>query len=586
MIYAAAGVADQKAVDATSIVDAIGAECHARGWRSSKAVVRGLARAAFVEDVVVAFRQRHLPEDAPTPPTVTIKGREHTYQLAGAIVAYNVERGQELDRAPHAFAADHGMWPGAQPTSEVDDLLYLSGVDGTEMTAAELAHAALEEDTVVLVYVLQESTLCSRRRSVVAVDGSPALRREKVFVDALPDARHVSDYLVTQTRGTCYIAAALNVLFSVPALRHFMISVLNTELVAAEIASRGSDGSGGGGAARLLADLEGPFRFEPLRTAMLRLVARHLCGERKVTEPMTHILEAIVRPDKAEELAAGKESGGTLHQALGAMLLALGVPPKSVAIVPHETMLGFQVLERSTIDSVVYVKEAMLGAFHVRDLEGAWLGLHAVTGVFDPSTGRRSIFNPWGCMYDVDWLHGVDWQNEDPWELRSPSCPKVLTIRLADLRNLVFYVALSEEFKRRHARPSHMRPVCFKHVAPRAPFHKLRRFGSSLTDMGADAGRNVAMNWLNVPQSRPAFPAVIPAAYAGATCEPSGQCAFNARGYPTSVPIFTIKTEGAPAATARGGRGARGLKTRARSQFRVRSKARPRPRSRVAARRK
>lgn len=383
-----------------------------------------------------------------------------------------------------------------------------------------------------------------------------------VFIDAVPDARDVRSYLVLQKMETCYIAAVLNVLFSVPALRHFMVALLNAELTAADDRD--------GGAARLLEHLKGPFRVEALRTAMLRLVVHHLCGDRALNEPVTHILEIILRPDAAAKLAESESpGGGKSYLVLGAMLLALGVPDNSVLVtsrrklwtrtVADATRLykhDTPIMPRDTIDGKAYSVEALLANYEVVYFPGRRRPAstpalyHEVTGVINPVTGSRAMFNPWGCMYDVDWLQKsiLSLKGKDGHKLRCSS-------KHASDRHL--YVLVSEDFKRRHARPPKMRPACLLDFTE-GPLPL-----TSLEELGANAGHNVPAGWVHLPlhEADVYRPAVVRRRMAHITCEPYEGCTLTPEGYPASLPKYKVTPR---LQNARGGRRRRTGSTRRR----------------------
>lgn len=168
----------------------------------------------------------------------------------------------------------------------------------------------------------------------------------------------VDDWMYGVTQGndtTCYISAALNAFLCIPALRHYVIRLLNTE------AATNSE---------LLARLKGPPVPESLRMAVLRLVHKQLCGTHVTLGPAaTRVFEKILRPKHRGGL-------GDASAVFVMMLMALGLGSmEDVAVMPPGI---------SAMEGMVRVGGFLSTGGHVMLL----LGGHFDTAVvFDSGTG-------------------------------------------------------------------------------------------------------------------------------------------------------------------------------------------------------
>jgi hypothetical protein len=264
--------------------------------------------------------------------------------------------------------------------------------------------------------------------------------------------------------------------------------------------------------------------------AMLRLTAHHLCGQRTLTTPGTHVLEVILRPDLSAVLASGKEPGGKSHEAFWAMLLALGVPPQTCLLNSGGITVDFPI--QSDIRVRPYARTyrvvAMLASYDVVGVEGT----HAVTGIVDPATGKHMIFNPWGVMYrDASWRF--------PRDILELSAPGYKTLRNTprQMANTIVQVLLAHDFIEQHDRPVNMQPVCLRDVLGRTQIDKT---GVPTHDTAAVAPwRNIAAKWLVPFQYGMGPPRVLPE-FERQSCEPLGTCTFTSHGFPTTVPAYTF----------------------------------------------
>lgn len=162
----------------------------------------------------------------------------------------------------------------------------------------------------------------------------------RVLVPDLPNEA----YMIYQSGPTCYVATVVNLFLGVPALRHYLIHLLNAWV------SHVGTTDGPAAQIELLKDLARPLRHESILKTMLRVTAARLCGRSVDVDGLTLILEGNLRGPVSTPGGSAVEVLDDIRAALGLssyVHFSFGPPlefEKLVAgfiFVPRHVMLGY-----------------------------------------------------------------------------------------------------------------------------------------------------------------------------------------------------------------------------------------------------
>ena len=288
-----------------------------------------------------------------------------------------------------------------------------------------------------------------------------------------PSSTACTKYAITQVMGTCYIAAAVNLLLCTPVFRHFLKLVLNRKLIDLKHETPAARD-------RFLGNISSSL---PLPDLVLQIVHKIVCGADGTVTRHSHSLDTIIgRAVYRKEVDFSRLDGGYADNVLAALLQSFGLQHAHVAMSawhqstkdnagkPWDVLVQAPPQSRKDRDMVPSVEDragnryALVGCLISVD-DSIQDGGHVMAGLLCLD-GKAIIFDSNDDIYDIDWRESWSMINKGMNALADWNTPEVL-----DRRG----VYVSEAWKARFTRDPRcgtQRAVDIDPSVVQAPVHK------------------------------------------------------------------------------------------------------------------